>query len=109
MLRGRIWKDCRLSNTSPYAPKHKPGSDPSTIPQKPGGSAYTNLDIGELCGGWKGDRGLLLLPTDSYVGVGSDRAPSPVHCQQKFSRLSESLFYRMGGNDSIPFCRLEGF
>jgi hypothetical protein len=42
-------------------------------------------------------------------GRGLARPSSLAHSQHTFSRLSGSLFCRMGGNDSIPFSRLGGF
>lgn len=62
------------------------------------------------CGGEVGGReGVLLLPAGGGVGVGSDRVQQPFLLSPELSGLSESLFCRMGGNDSIPFCGLGGF
>lgn len=74
-----ICEDCRLSSISPYAPKQKPGSDPCTAPQRPGGSTCASsrpwraLRDVERGWGW----GLLFLPAGWSVGVGSDRVQQP--------------------------------
>lgn len=70
------------------------------------------LDIGELCGLWRGDGregGGAASASRRGVGVGSDRVQQPFLLSPELSGLRESLFCRMGGNDSIPFCGLGEF